>query len=84
MSKPQRKFFKAKDLVKIDNSHILDMQARDRPLGIGDVVILNSGGPNMMVVDIEDDRVTTAWTYGAGKVQEAEWPSVCLHRIFLV
>jgi uncharacterized protein YodC (DUF2158 family) len=50
----------------------------DPPLGIGDHCRLNSGGPPMLVVDVEDDHVVAAWASGK---QEQRWPRACVRRI---
>lgn len=49
------------------------------PVGIGSVVRLNSGGPRMLVVDIEGDDVTVAWR-ATGKTHESVLPLPCVHR----
>ncbi|WP_417515808.1 hypothetical protein [Minwuia sp.] len=55
----------------------------ENDLGLGAVVKLNSGGPNMMVVDLEGDDVTVAWR-DWGAARETTLPSVCVHRVHLV
>jgi uncharacterized protein YodC (DUF2158 family) len=46
-------------------------------LGIGDIVVLNSGSPKMMIVDINPHgTVIAAWRGG-----EASFSSACLHRV---
>ncbi len=51
------------------------------PLRLGDIVSLNSGGPQAMVVDIgKSEGITVAWRGGEGTSQEASFPAACLHR----
>lgn len=50
------------------------------PLGIGDVVYLNSGGPALLVVDVNGENLTSAWRDNHGNIQEMELASVCFHR----
>lgn len=50
------------------------------PIGLGDLVRLNSGGPPMMVVDLDGKNVTAAWRSGQ-KIEERTFPEVCVHRI---
>ncbi len=48
------------------------------PLGIGDRCMLNSGGPVMTVVDMNDDAVVVAWRGEA--VTEDTFPRACVRR----
>lgn len=50
-------------------------------LRIGDVVTLNSGGPRMLVVDLNGDRVTVSWKDAAGCAVEREMPRVCVSKV---
>lgn len=50
-------------------------------LAIGDVVRLNSGGPDCLVVDFEGDLVVAAWRDRSAKVHEHAWPACCLTRV---
>lgn len=50
------------------------------PVGVGSVVRLNSGGPRMLVVDIDGDSLTTAWRGSDGGITEATLPRLCVHR----
>ena len=46
---------------------------------IGDLVVLNSGGPIMVVVDIlSDHKVITAYKFETNLVTEHEFPTKCL------
>jgi len=55
---------------------------RDKPLGIGSLVQLNSGGPRLLVVDLDTEgRLTAAWRDASGGEQEISLPAVCFHRI---
>lgn len=56
---------------------------REPSLGIGDVVRLNSGGPESVVVDLEGRSVTVAWRGQAGEVAESVLPEPCFHRVKL-
>jgi uncharacterized protein YodC (DUF2158 family) len=57
---------------------------REPVLRIGDVVMANSGGPPMMVVDFDDKTVTCAWRMDDGSASEAAWPRPCVHRMRVV
>lgn len=50
------------------------------PIGLGDVVRLNSGGPASLVVDITEASVVVAWRDG-GDVVEYRFPTPCVHRV---
>jgi uncharacterized protein YodC (DUF2158 family) len=51
-------------------------------LVIGDYVTVNSGGPTMTVVDIDErGNLVTAWRGDDGKIAEHAWPRRCLHRM---
>jgi uncharacterized protein YodC (DUF2158 family) len=50
------------------------------PLRLGNVVRLNSGGPPMLVVDVECNAVIVAWRDGAGATFERRYPTDCVHR----
>lgn len=54
---------------------------REPRLRIGDIVRMNSGGPIMLVVDLNGPRVTTAWRARSGTVYEQKIPSICVHRV---
>ena len=53
----------------------------DPPLAVGDVCLLNSGGPDMMVVEAGYYRVTVAWWRADGDVAEHEFPRACVRRV---
>ncbi|MCH7540338.1 MAG: hypothetical protein IH999_08085 [Proteobacteria bacterium] len=54
----------------------------DSLLRIGDVVMLNSGGPKAVVIDIPDPAtVTISWREKNDRVVEYEFPRDCVHRI---
>jgi uncharacterized protein YodC (DUF2158 family) len=58
-----------------------EAEAFNPALRIGNIVVLNSGGPRMMVVDIgEGSRVTVSWQTPAGETREMEIPTACLYR----
>src|ERR1022692_3573271 len=52
-------------------------------LRIGDVVMINSGGPESIVVDLEGNRVTVAWRDKCGDVHEMTLPEPCFPRVKL-
>jgi hypothetical protein len=57
---------------------------REPPLRLGDVVQLNSGGPNCLVVGHDlGNIVTISWRDSSGKPQEYTLPVACVHRIEL-
>ena len=56
--------FRPEDLVLVSPAPPPD----NPPLGVGDYCMLNSGGPKMLVVDVEEEHVTTAW----GREREEE------------
>lgn len=78
-----KKLFNKDDLELV--KRLEDIQdPRQPPVTIGNVVMLNSGGPKMMVVDIaSNDIVTGAWV-NEGKVEEMEFPRSCVHRVPLI
>ena len=52
------------------------------PLQLGDIVSLNSGGPRMMIVDLDGDGGSAVSWWGAdGATQEMSIPLACLHRV---
>ena len=52
------------------------------PLQLGDIVSLNSGGPRMMIVDLDGDGDSVVSWWGAdGTTQEMSIPLACLHRV---
>jgi uncharacterized protein YodC (DUF2158 family) len=76
------KLFHRKDLKLVKRAEEFQ-DPRQPPLTIGNVVMLNSGGPKSMVVDITPDTVTVAWT-NDGEVHEHEFPIQCVHRVPMV
>lgn len=78
---PKRRLFKAKDLRLIASAESFNPPGT-LPFRMGDIVVANSGGPNMLVVDDSDtERVTCAWRQPDGSSSEADWPRPCVHRI---
>lgn len=61
------------------NSRLSDK--REPPLSVGNIVKLNTGGYNMIVVDVNPDFVTVAWKEKSGKVREADMVKSVLHRV---
>lgn len=72
-----------------DSSTIVLVASRDEfqsphepPLALGDIVSVNSGGPKMMVVDLNGDGIAVvSWRDGEGVPQELSIPLACLHRV---
>jgi uncharacterized protein YodC (DUF2158 family) len=58
-----------------------DKQVEQKAFQIGDVVVLNSGGPKMTIVDISDDKVTINRFTQDGILGEVTFPreAVKLH-----
>lgn len=75
--KPLRRKFHVSDLVLVSPAPAPDMP----PLAVGDRCRLNSGGPDMLVVDATADAVVVAWADGAGGVSEAEFRRAVVRRI---
>lgn len=76
-SKLREGTFKASDLVKIPTNF---EPWQKPPFKFGDVVILNSGGPCMMVVDVDAEHTIAMWDCASRKPQTHMWDSVCLHK----
>jgi uncharacterized protein YodC (DUF2158 family) len=55
----------------------VDIPGTREQLHIGDCVRMNSGGPLMLVVAMEGESVTVAWS-AAGKSVEATFHRLCL------
>lgn len=49
------------------------------PFKFGDWVRLNSGGPDMLIVDIDGSLLTVAWADAEGLVHERTFERVCVH-----
>lgn len=64
--------FRVSDLVRVSRA----TPPAFRPSEIGQRVRLNSGGPEMLVVDIDSGMVTAALPSG-----EITVPAECLHRL---
>ncbi|HSC17363.1 MAG TPA: hypothetical protein VLC74_00465 [Rhizomicrobium sp.] len=56
-------------------------ERREPQLRLGDITQLNSGGPRMMVVDIENDGIVAAWRDNDGAALEGEFPASCVQRV---
>jgi uncharacterized protein YodC (DUF2158 family) len=54
---------------------------REPALRMGCLVKLNSGGPAMMVVDLEGPAAVVAWVDHSGVVCERRFPVACVHRV---
>jgi len=53
------------------------MNSTKSRISLGDKVRLNSGGPDMLVVDIEWGRLVCAYLHNNGVI-ERSYPAVCL------
>ncbi len=53
--------------------------SREPDFRVGDLVRLNSGGPIMLVVDVEGRQITTSWKSVDG-IEEWTLPRPCFHR----
>jgi uncharacterized protein YodC (DUF2158 family) len=63
------------------SKQILD-DLREPPLRIGNVVMLNSGGPRMMIVDFDNlGNVCVSWRESTGATLELVIAGVCVHRV---
>lgn len=58
----------------------LKIKSDDHPLGVGDDCRLNSGGPTMLVVDVDNDILTVSWPDKRGIPQETTFPRACVRR----
>ena len=73
------KKFSARSLVLIAKAS--DFQdGREPPFRVGDVVRLNSGSPNGLIVDLNAETIIMAWR-NAGTIAEAQLPVACVHRV---
>ena len=53
-----------------------------RPLRVGDIARLNSGGPPSLIVDADDEgSVTLSWRDDAGSILECTLPRACAHSV---
>jgi hypothetical protein len=68
--------FKVRDLRLVAHAPPPD----DPPLAIGDFCVLNSGGPDCLVVDVDDSDVVFAWVHPDGRPQECRLPRGCVRR----
>jgi uncharacterized protein YodC (DUF2158 family) len=75
-----RRSIKASDLIRVASAESF-MDSREPPLGLGNFVRLNSGGPIMMVVDREAAFVVVAWKDVDGRTHERRFPVPCVHRV---
>jgi len=55
--------------------------SREPPLVMGNFVRLNSGGPTMVVVDIDGLTAICAWRASERKTREHSFPVACVHRV---
>jgi uncharacterized protein YodC (DUF2158 family) len=78
----QHQTFHASELVSIAAASSFRGDA-EPTLKMGNVVRLNSGGPQSVVVDVCGESVTVAWRDRDNAVHEATLPEPCFHRVVL-
>jgi uncharacterized protein YodC (DUF2158 family) len=54
---------------------------REPQLQLGNLVQLNSGGPTMIVADIDGTNAICAWRDHDGETHEHDFPIACVHRV---
>jgi hypothetical protein len=75
----QRYSFRISDLEIVQSAESFYRQG-EPPIGIGDQVILNSGGPIGLVVDAPSEaNVVVAWPVN-GAIVERQLSTACVHR----
>lgn len=77
MNRPKRKKVSAEHLMVLATSESLQ-DSREPQLTIGDLVVLNSGGPVSLIVGETEDKFTVAWQYE--QVYEYTAYKACFHR----
>jgi hypothetical protein len=76
----KRATFRSSDLVVVGGPYPLP--GTTGPVAIGDRVELASGSPELIVVDIDGDRVTAALREaGRESVEEVTLPRICWRRL---
>jgi uncharacterized protein YodC (DUF2158 family) len=80
MSLSQRRFNAMNDLELVAPAESF-ADTREPPLWLGNLVRLNSGGPVMLVVDVDDQAAVCAWRNSGGKTLEHSFPVACVHRV---
>jgi uncharacterized protein YodC (DUF2158 family) len=78
--KLRRGQFRQDQLVLVDSAESFTDE-REPPLTPGNFVRLNSGGPTLLVVEIDEGDVVTSWRDSSGVVREARFPRPCVHRV---
>lgn len=68
--------------MPIDNAKFAEYEKQFPRLG--DIVILNSGGPNMMVIKNNDQSVRCMWPDSEGKLRKASFPYECVTKMAVV
>ena len=57
------------------------MEKRDRRIEVGDIVLFNSGDPQMKVIGVGPrGKVWCEWEVSAGKYDDLSFPPECLIR----
>ena len=72
--------FNASDVDRISSAESF-ADEREPSLKLGNFVILNSGGPIMIVVDLDGPAVVASWCDRAGQIYEHRFPAACVHRV---
>lgn len=71
--------FRADDLVVVATAESFRVPGEPE-LRIGDVVMLNSGGPVGLIVDTDGSNIVFSWRVD-GKTYEMESSAACFHRV---
>jgi uncharacterized protein YodC (DUF2158 family) len=51
------------------------------PFAVGDVVILNSGGPKMTVAEVQPGQVRVVWVDDDDDLEAAWFPNACVYQV---
>ncbi len=62
---------------------MIEQKASDQKqeLQVGDVVHLNSGSPDLHIVDLGAKFVVVEWSLGNNVPERAAFPYACVHRV---
>lgn len=71
--------FRADDLVVVATAESFRVPGEPE-LRVGDVVMLNSGGPVGLIVDTDGSDIVFSWRVG-DKTYEMESSAACFHRV---
>jgi uncharacterized protein YodC (DUF2158 family) len=78
MSEPKHDLFPVDELIVVTPVHVFHPNGPPSWV-VGDEVVLNSGGPVELVVDVDRDMVTTAYRCRGG-TYESTLPAICFRR----